>query len=72
VTGERLAQDPLAVTGAVDIGGVEERDSQFERAAQRGRRFRVVGLSPADWCAGGAIGELAADRPAAESNRTDL
>ena len=57
MAGQRAAQQPLAVPGAVDVRGIEERDPQLIRAAQRRGRFRLIDLAPADRdAAAGAIG----------------
>jgi hypothetical protein len=47
VTRQRPAEHSLAVPSTVDVRGVEERDSQLERAAQGGGGLIVVGITPA-------------------------
>ena len=45
---QRLAEDPLAVPRAVDVGGVEQRDAEIERPVDRAHRLRVIHVAPAD------------------------
>jgi hypothetical protein len=35
--GEQSGDQPLVVAAAVDVGGVDERDTQVHRAVQRGQ-----------------------------------
>ena len=67
---ERVAEDPLAVPGAVVRGGVEEVHAELERAAERTHGLGVVDRAPS----GGRAIERprAADRPAAHPEGADL
>lgn len=60
--GDGAAEDPLAVPGAIGVGGVEERDAEVESSMDGTDRFVVVHVAP--------IG--AADRPTTEPERGDL
>jgi len=66
IRSERLAEDPLAVSGAVDVGGIEERNAEVECRPDRSRRLAVVDGAPADRLPVGAL-HRSADRPAAPS-----
>ncbi len=68
--GERPAEHPLAVPGAVRVGGVEQRDAEVERAADRAYRLVVVDLAPAQRA--GALGPGAADGPAPHTEGAHL
>ena len=68
--GECLPEHALAVAAAVDVGGVEQRDAEVERVADRADRLVVVDLAPARGVA--VEGPRAADRPAAEAEGADL
>jgi len=39
---DRAADDPLVLTEAIDVGGVDQRDAEFERAVDRGDRLGLV------------------------------
>src|SRR5438876_7187217 len=43
---ERLGDDLLVLPGAIDVSGVEERDAEVERAAQKVHAFAARDLSP--------------------------
>ena len=45
--GDRPADQHLVVPGAVDVGGVEERDAELERAVDRGDRLVPVAVAVA-------------------------
>ena len=68
--GERPAEHPLAVPGAVRVGGVEEGDAEVERPAYRPHRLVVVDRAPAQRL--GALRPGAADRPAPHAEGADL
>ena len=72
--GECTAEDPLTVSGAVVVRGVEEVDPAVERMVDRADRFVVVDLAPAHrrLLAVRSAQERPADRPAAEADRKDL
>ncbi len=67
---ERAPDDPLAVSRAVDIGGVEEGHAEVERAADRADRLVVVHRAPAARLP--VAVPLPADRPAPQAERADL
>jgi hypothetical protein len=73
-TGERTAEDPFAVSGAIVVRGVEEVDAAVERVVDRADRLLVVDLAPAHrrLLAVRAAQEGTADRPAAEADGEDL
>jgi hypothetical protein len=70
VAGEGAAEDALAVTRAVHVGGVEERHAQLQRPPQRPDRLLVVDLAPPQGL--GALPEGPADRPAPDAERAHL
>ncbi len=67
---ECLAEEMLAVSGAVVGGGVEERDAEVESALQGAQRLGVVDLAPAGWRS--VEREWTADRPAPHAESADL
>jgi hypothetical protein len=64
------AEHLFAVAGAVGVRGVEERDAQVERPADRGGRLTVVDRTPPVRFA--VHRERAANGPAAKADRADL
>ena len=68
--GQRLELAPQHAELVLDVGGVEQRHAELERAPDRADRLVLVHLAPAGGLAGGR--PRAADRPAAEPERADL
>src|SRR5687767_14159485 len=69
--GERPAEHPLAVPGAVGTGGVEERHAEVQRPVHGADRLVVVDLAPPERLPAGAP-QRAADRPTAHPDGADL